>query len=105
MKNTENTKKGLRNAQKIPNMPRRDPFYIFGCPRDPITIKPGLAMKRKAPLFCNCIITPMNKPRINKTKKRDNSTESSRLVSLLSVFPTGRMMGPSMVSGIIFILS
>ena len=36
----------------------------------------------------------------SKTKKRDNSTESSRLVSLLNVFPMGRIMGPSWVSGI-----
>jgi len=35
----------------------------------------------------------------SKTKKRDNSTESSRLVSLLNVFPMGRMMGPFGVSG------
>ena len=33
-------------------------------------------------------------------QKRDNSTESSRWVSLLNVFPMGRMMGPYRVSGI-----
>ena len=42
-----------------------------------------------------------DRSKTHNTKKRDNSTESSRLVSLLNEFQVGRMMRPSGVSGII----
>ena len=70
-------------------IPKRDPRYL----RRNALIVLGNSQLPPSPKTIKIRISFYNSH--SKTKKRDNSTESSRLVSLLNVFPVGRMMRPS----------